>query len=140
MKKITITTLAATLICALLMTPPAFAWEVYLHDDIMPCEYRLNKLPNPIGQSSVYKGKAAYIGVEIQDCVAFYNPAWKSLMITLLENDDYYGATLIGPWGVTDGFIWSHTGGFTGTGYNVYMGPLTGESAGGDAGDASNAR
>jgi len=131
MKKITISILAASLVCALLMTPAAFAWQVYLHDDVGPMEYRLNRAGPTFGQNLVYVGKVAHGGVEDEDCVAFWNPAWGSLMIVLLENDDYYGATLIGYWGVTGGFVWSLTYGSTSTGYNVYMGPITEGSAGG---------
>jgi hypothetical protein len=139
MKKITISILAASLICALLMTPAAFAWEVYLHDDL-GFEYRLNKLPNPIGQNAVYKGQVAHSGVEDQDCVAFWNATWRALTIVGLEDDYYYGITLNGYWGVAGGFIGTLTSGAYATGLNVYFGPLAPESGGGDGGDAFNAK
>ena len=132
MKKITISMLAASLVCALLMTPAAFAWDVVLHDDI-GFEYRLNKTATTIGQSAVYKGKVVHGGVEDEDCVAFWNGTWKALTIVGLEDDYYYGITLNGYWGVAGGFVATLTTGAYQTGVSMFMGPLTPESAGGDA-------
>jgi len=122
------------------MTPAAFAWDVVLHDNLGPLEYRLNKLPTTIGQSEVYIGKTVSGGQEIQDCVAFWYPPDKALMLISLENAAWYGLSLIGYWGVTGGFVGSWTDGTGYTGFSVFFGPLAPESGGGDGGDAPHAK
>lgn len=140
MKKSIIGVLVFTVMSLFLLIPNAFAWDIVLHDNVVPQEYRLNLTNFKIGNNLVYMGKVARDGVEDQDCVLFFNPEYKEINIALLTNDDYYTGSFNGIWGQEGSFQWSHAGGFAQSGYSLFLGPINNGVEGINPDTASSAR